>query len=187
MTFFNPILPDPSERSRAVRLYHYVGPRQIAERVVGTTGVAVGSPADVLAWIAATVQEIRDGCVIATFVVDAAGVLRIADRRSEHVACAGGGPVRSAGEITFGVGESVEVVAVSNQSTGFCPEPESWPAVAAALALAGLVTPEGFAMECTFRRCVGCCSLTLVKDDVFECGACGADLPEAYNCQTELS
>ena len=35
-----------------------------------------------------------------TFVIGVDGVLRVADRRSEHVACAGGGDVLSAGELT---------------------------------------------------------------------------------------
>jgi hypothetical protein len=43
-------------------------------------------------------------------VIDAKGNLLLAERCSEHVACAGGGPVLSAGEIFFRVsGESVKV------------------------------------------------------------------------------
>ena len=38
---------------------------------------------------------------IATFVVNQDGTLMLADRSSEHVACAGGAPVCSAGEMTF--------------------------------------------------------------------------------------
>jgi hypothetical protein len=169
-----------------MRLYRYVGPRDIAERLRNApTGAAVASPRDVLAWVRATDQQPdAAGCVIATFVVDAAAVLRLADRRSEHVACAGGGPVRSAGEITLALaGAAVEVVAVSNQSTGFCPEPESWPEVEGALRGAGLAPPEGFSPACVFRRCVRCGSISLVKDEVFECGVCEAELPGAYNCQ----
>jgi hypothetical protein len=71
-----------------------------------------------------------NGRVIATFVIDASGTLKVADRRSEHVLCAGGVPVRSAGEVTFAIqADRVAVVAVSNQSTGYCPEPESWNAL----------------------------------------------------------
>src|SRR4051812_11691602 len=124
-----------------MRLYHYVGPREIAQRVRNAPpGALVASASDVLAWARLTQQQPdAAGCVIATFVVDATGALRVADRRSEHVACAGGGPVQSAGEITLALsGTLVSVVAVSNQSTGFCPEPESWPAVRAALEAAGL-------------------------------------------------
>jgi hypothetical protein len=128
-------------------------------------------------------QKLAAGSVIATFVVDAAGVLWVADRRSEHVACAGRQAVRSAGEITFDIGRALEVVAVSNQSTGYCPEPESWPAVAAALVAAGLEAPAWFTLACVFRRCVECSRLTLVKGMVFECGVCGSELPTAYNCQ----
>lgn len=168
-----------------MQLYRYVGPKRIADRVRSEpAGVPIRSPADVLAWVRDTAQGLSGGCVIATFVVDAAGILLVADRRSEHVACAGRQPVRSAGEITFAVGRAVEVAGVSNQSTGYCPEPESWPAVAAALTAAGLESPAGFSLACEFRRCVGCGSLTLVKYGVFECGVCGAELPVEYNCQT---
>lgn len=167
-----------------MKVYRYVGPKRIADRVLpGSAGVPIRSPEDVRNWVQASAQELTAGCVIATFVVDAAGVLRVADRRSEHVACAGGGPVRSAGEITFAVGRAIEVGAVSNQSTGYCPEPASWPAVAEAMAAAGLKPPAGFALVCDFRRCTACGGLTLVKGGVFECGTCGAELPAAYNCQ----
>lgn len=167
-----------------MRLYRYVGPKRITERVgLEPTGVPIRSPEDVRDWVRDAAQELIGGCVIATFVVDAAGILLVADRRSEHVACAGGQPVRSAGEITFAVGRTVEVVGVSNQSTGYCPEPESWLAVAEALSGVGLLAPDGFALACEFRRCIGCDGLTLVKSGVFECGTCGAELPTAYNVQ----
>src|SRR6186997_241585 len=114
------------------RLYHYVGPADIKARVAGRpAGTRITSAADLLAWVRGTGQRPGpDGLVAATFVIDANGDLLVADRRSEHVACAGGGPVLSAGETFFGVeGDRREVAEVSNQSTGFCPEPESWPAV----------------------------------------------------------
>jgi hypothetical protein len=171
-----------------MRLYRYVGPRQIAERVrADPHGAPITSPGDVVAWAQATGQEPdAEGCLIATFVVDAAGVLRIADRRSEHVACASGSPVQSAGEMTFVLeGGQAVVAAVSNQSTGYCPEPESWPAVEAALRRAGLEAPAGFAFEYVFRRCVGCGGICLVKADVFTCAVCGTELPAGYNCQAE--
>ena len=57
-----------------------------------------------------------------TFVVDLEGVLRLAPRRSEHVACAGGRPVLSAGEVSFERGpDGWEVTSATNQSTGYCP------------------------------------------------------------------
>jgi hypothetical protein len=169
-------------------LYPFVGPRRIADRASpATAGVPVESPRDVLRWIEATGQGHDDeGGVVATFVIDEAGRLRIADRRSEHVACAGGGPVLSAGEIDFVVeGDSVRVAWVSNQSTGYCPEPESWPSVAAALARARLPAPDGFDPAYLFRRCPQCGATNLVKDRVFVCAICDADLPAAWNIRAE--
>lgn len=166
-----------------MRLYRFVGPKSIADSVrPDSAGAAVRSPEDVRDWAHKTSQELSDGCVIATFVIDASGVLRIADRRSEHFACAAGQPVQSAGEMTFFIGRSIEVTEVSNQSTGYCPEPESWPAVVTALEVAGLNAPSGYSPACVFRRCA-CGNLTLIKDGVFACGVCGARLPEAYNVQ----
>jgi hypothetical protein len=168
-----------------MRLYRYVGPKRIAERVdPAALGVPIRSPQDVLRWAKEAGQKAgADGLVIATFVIDEAGLLRVADRRSEHVACAGGRPVRSAGEITFVLEKGTAgVAAVSNQSTGFCPEPESWPAVAAALRQAGLSAPNGFSPACVFRRCLKCGSISVVKDAVFECAVCGSPLPEGWNC-----
>lgn len=120
--------------------------------------------------------------VIATFVVDEDGNLRLADRHSEHFACAGGRPVLSAGEITFRVRPGrISVEAVSNQSTGYCPEADSWPTVEHALITIGLDPPPGFYQEFVFRRCVGCGQINVVKDGVLECAVCGAGLPLTWN------
>jgi hypothetical protein len=169
-----------------MRLYCYVGPKAIADRAKpeALLGATIRTPDDVRAWARTTGQHLLSGCVIATFIVDEDGVLRIADRRSEHVACAGGRPVRSAGEMTFALGHSVDVVEVSNQSTGYCPEPESWTAVAAVLKSAGLSAPSGFSLDCHFRRCL-CGNVTLIKDGIFKCGICGKPLPAGYNVQDE--
>lgn len=171
-----------------MREYRYIGPHEIADRVRGSgRSTPIRSAADVLRWADESGQDRdADGCVTATFVIDRAGTLLVADRRSEHVACAGGQPVLSAGEMTFDLtGPADRVAGVSNQSTGYCPEPETWPAVAAALAAAGLEPPAGFAPACIFRRCVGCGMRNLVKDGVFVCGVCGRDLPAVYNCQAD--
>src|SRR5262249_60577502 len=62
--------------------------------------------------------------------------------RSAHLRGWPGGPVLSAGELFFLTASGrVEVIEASNQSTGYCPEPESWPAVAAALDRAGIAHP----------------------------------------------
>lgn len=168
--------------------YRYVGPNKIAERAPPSpAGVRVESPEDVRRWIRQTEQELNaGGSVTATFVIDESGFLRIADRRSEHVACAGGRPVRSAGEMTFAVRPSgISVAWVTNQSTGYCPEPDSWPAVQAALARAGIAALEGFSQEFLFRRCPSCGSINIIKDGIFECGVCSTSLPEGWNLDSE--
>lgn len=54
---------------------------------------------DVRAWCEAD----RSQWITVTFAVDTDERLWIADRRSEHVACANGGDVLAAGELTFAV------------------------------------------------------------------------------------
>ncbi|MDQ0792551.1 hypothetical protein QFZ58_006748 [Streptomyces sp. B1I3] len=110
------------------------------------------------------------------------GVLRLAPRRSEHVACAGGDMVLSAGEIGF-VREADRwtVDEVSNQSTGYCPDVTSWSAVARALDRVELGRPSGFTHEVVFRRCPDCQEHNIVREDDFVCVFCGSDLPERWN------
>src|SRR5262249_34892206 len=97
-------------------------------------------------------------------------------------ACAGGGLVLSAGEMFLvPAAEGLRVEEVSNQSTGYCPEPESWPAGAAALDRIGITHPGRFTQEIVFRRCPACGERSIVKDRWFVCGVCGADLPAAWN------
>jgi hypothetical protein len=166
------------------RLYHYVGPAAVQERAASApAGVPVLSARCVAEWVRLTAQRPdRRGLIAATFVVDERGLLRVADRHSEHVACAAGGPVLSAGEMFFRLSAAgVEVVEVTNQSTGFCPEPESWAAVGAALERLGVPHPGRFTQEVVFRRCPACGERNVVKDGWFVCGVCGADLPAIWN------
>jgi len=166
------------------RLYRYVGPEAIRQRAAGSpSGLRVGSVAELVAWLRAPGQRPgRDGLIAVTFTLDACGRLHIADRCSEHVACAAGGPVLSAGELFLRLTEmGVEVVEASNQSTGFCPESESWPALAAALDGLGIAHPGQFTQEVVFRRCPGCGQRNIVKEGWFVCGVCGADLPASWN------
>jgi hypothetical protein len=124
----------------------------------------------------------RQGVVVVTFVVDEQGELRVADRGSEHIACSGGGRVLSAGEMFFARTDgSWRVEEVSNQSTGFCPEPESWPAVASALDRAGIAHPGRFTHAVAFRRCPACGERNIVKDDAPVCELCGGELPGGWN------
>lgn len=167
-----------------VKLYRYVGPEAIRRRTGGApSGWAVESVKDLLSWAISTGQEPnQEGAVAVTFVVDEQGCLLVADRSSEHVACAGGRPVQSAGELFLLLTSSgAEVVDVTNQSTGFCPEPESWPAVANALDRMGIGHPGRFTSEIVFRQCPGCGQQNIVKDGGFVCGVCGAELPRAWN------
>lgn len=161
-------------------IYQYVGPDAIRQRAASASpGMPIASIRDLKHWLQAAGREAdQHGVLAATFVVDQCGVLRLAARGSEHVACAGGGPVLSAGEMFFA---GLEVVEVSNQSTGYCPEPESWPALAAALDRLGLPHLGRFSLELIFRRCPACGQRNIVKDGWFVCDVCGAGLPAAWN------
>ena len=166
------------------RSYKYIGPDEL--RGSSSERHSITQPSDVLDWIAHTRQTLEHGSVTATFIVDTGGRLWVADRRSEHVACAAGQPVLSAGEMTFEVeSRSVSVAAVSNQSLGYCPEPTSWPAVAAALENCGLPAPKFFTSAFTLRRCEVCGTKNVVKDGVFECGVCGSALPDVWNFERD--
>ncbi|MGX1268193.1 hypothetical protein [Streptomyces phaeoluteigriseus] len=160
------------------RRYGYVGPPELRQAVVpGTEGQVIRRAADLDAWLAG-----QDGEETFTFVVGTDGLLRLAPRRSEHVACAGGDDVLGAGEITLRrSGGRRRADEVSNQSTGYCPDPDSWPAVAAALDRAGLARPDGFTHALVFRRCERCRENNVVREGVFVCVFCDADLPAAWN------
>jgi hypothetical protein len=165
----------------APRQYQYVGPADIRDAALASSpaGAPIRSVNNLSAWIASRSPDAEpDGSLIATFTVDVAGILLLAPRRSEHVACAGGGPVLSAGEITFSEGDVSEI---TNQSTGFCPEPESWPTVAAALDAISVDRPDDFTTRVVFRLCPACNERNIVKDGWFVCDLCGADLPEDWN------
>jgi len=67
------------------------------------------------------------------------------------------------------------------QETRYCPEPESWPAVAAALDKAGIPHPNGFTCAFLFRLCENCGQTNIVKEGDFTCAACGAELKQEWN------
>jgi hypothetical protein len=154
------------------RHYAYVGPAEIREAVrEHPIGALVTSVADLVA-------QAADGSIL-TYVITIDGQLRVADRRSEHIACAGGEPVLAAGEL--GVDDRGVVVTASNQSTGYCPEPNCWSALAAALERANIEHPGRFTQAFEFRRCEACGERNLVKDRWFVCSLCDAELPAIWN------
>jgi hypothetical protein len=161
------------------RRYAYVGPESVRQSSSSLpTGIPIRSVDDLTAWIASCMsnEDFADH-IIVTFVIDCDGELLLAPRRSEHVACAAGGPVLSAGEMTFS--PECDIVEVSNHSTGFCPEPESWKYVAAALDRLSLSHPGAFTRPVVFRLCPECHERNIVKDDWFVCDLCGSDLPKS--------
>ena len=163
-------MPDPG--------YAYIGPTDLFTTT--STGDPIHSPPDATTWLGARpADELSEPF---TFVVDLTGVLRLAPRRSEHVACAGGARVLAAGEIGFErVGGGWVVDEVSNQSTGYCPDVTSWTAVATALRRAGLAHPPGFTHEVVFRRCPGCREVGIVREGDYVCVFCGSGLPTEWN------
>jgi hypothetical protein len=166
------------------RTYRYVGPAQIAKLAQSNSPrVPLRSSSELQQWRTTLPRPGRDEMITMTFVVLDDG-LWIADRQSEHVACARGADVLSAGELTLGVNrrdEGVEVVAATNQSTGYCPEPESWGALAMALDGAGISHPGDFTTRMIFRRCPQCSATNIVKDEWFQCAVCKAALPAEWN------
>ncbi|WP_443041023.1 hypothetical protein [Streptomyces sp. B21-102] len=166
------------------RRYSYVGPPELRRAVVdGCGGRVVRSAADLDGGTGRDGgSAAEDGGEPFTYVVGLDGLLRLAPRRSEHVACAEGQDVLGAGEISFRrTPGGPQVHEVSNQSTGYCPDPDSWPAVAAALDRAGIARPDGFTHALVFRRCEECGEHNVVREGVFVCVFCDEDLPSAWN------
>ena len=165
-----------------MRLYRYVGPPEILDRVAHRPlGRRVTSSEDLLRWLGdAGPCPDAEGLYCATFVVDAQRQLRVEDYGYEHVACAGGSAY-AAGVAWFDVEDGVRVARITNQSTGFCPDPSCWGAVAEALDAAGIAHPGRFEPAFDFRRCEGCGETNLIKDDWFVCVFCERSLPAEWN------
>ncbi|NJK32255.1 MAG: hypothetical protein HC927_07515 [Deltaproteobacteria bacterium] len=156
------------------RVYHYVGPPEIREQSRELEpGVEIRDSPSFVAFVGSQSESIF------TFTIDERERLRLAPRRSEHVACAGGLSVLAAGEL--GVSESLTITHLTNQSTGYCPEPESWAAVRRSLERIGLAAPSHWTREYIFRRCPACGERNLVKDGWFVCDLCDAELPGQWN------
>jgi hypothetical protein len=159
-----------------MRRYRYVGPAELRGLAATPDAVAVDSPGQLADWLAEHDDEPF------TFVVALDGGLRLAPRRSEHVALAGGQDVLGAGEMTFARdGSGWRVAEVTNQSTGYCPDPDCWPAVCRALDRLGIVHPGDFTEHVIFRRCPACGERNVVRDGDFTCVLCDNPLPVRWN------
>lgn len=166
------------------RIYPYIGTSEIQDTLITNSHrLHVQSSDDVIRWIMQTKQPREaDGSVITTFIIDTACQLWINDRHSVHVHCAAGQSVLSAGEMTFAISnDTVEIVAITNQSTGYCPEPESWWAVDRALRVMDIPYPPNFTTSFIFRLCEACGTKNIVKDSWFECGVCQQPLSDTWN------
>lgn len=165
------------------RKYRYVGAAEIIyELDLSQTGYVIHHQQDLQTWTVQAEQTWQNGCIIATFVINLQGELLLADRHSEHVMCAGGKEVLSAGEITLCKSQKeIFISEITNQSTGYCPEPSSWQSVLVALEKIAIGHPTGFTEAYEFRYCVDCHNIQLIKDELFECVACGAGLDIRWN------
>lgn len=163
------------------RYYRYIGPAEIRAQVrPGSRGRPIASLGDLDDWLKEQAEDEREEPF--TFVIDVNEMLLLAPQRSEHIACAGGDPVLSAGEITFIRDQGQwSVHEVSNQSTGYCPDTTSWTAVKAALDRVDLEHPHAFTHPIVFRRCPRCHQCNIVKDDHFVCAICETPLPDTWN------
>ncbi len=164
------------------RRYEYVGPAEIREQArEQPRGAAIRDLDALREWLHARGQGRVDGLTV-TYVIDLDGVLRLADRHSEHIACSRGQAVLAAGELSLrSSGRAFAVEEVSNLSTGFCPEPSCWLAVAAALDRVGLAHPGRFTRAFDFRRCTACGQRNVIKDQWFVCDVCDAPLSDHWN------
>lgn len=141
-----------------MRSYRYIGPPDLIPKGAFPPRTLVDSRNTLKNWITDHADEIDiEDNIAATFIVDINYLLWIADRSSEHVECARESDVLSAGEIfsTYLNGEPA-IDHITNQSTGYCPEPESYPAIKRALYTTDISYPASYEPEFIFRLCTKC-------------------------------
>lgn len=165
------------------RVYAYVGAADLNDpELFQTERTQIATPMDVLALVRQGQPHKETVSITFTFIVDTHGQLWVAERPSKHVSCARGGDVLSAGGMAFDVEDGQAIVGgVTNHSTGYCPEPDSWLSVQAALDRANLSHPGRFTREFIFRLCENCGQRNVVKEDDYTCAACGGELPAQWN------
>ena len=169
-----------------MKRYQYLGTQQPDQQLMQPSNrLRLVSARSILDWIKLYKPPRNpDKTVTLTFIVDLEGAMWINDRHSEHVFCANGGDVLSAGEITFEINEheyTAQIEATTNQSTGYCPQPESYEAVKSAIEATGIEHPPSFTTEFVFRLCNHCNTINILKDDWFYCGVCDRELDEFWN------
>ena len=163
-----------------LRRYRYVGPAELRRETPAAGAIIVVSRDALDRWLAERARAELDEPF--TFVVALDGRLRLAPRRSEHVALAAGRDVLAAGEIVFSPGAGARrVLEVTNQSTGYCPDPDCWTAVGEALDGLGLNHPGDFTVKVVFRRCLSCAARNIVREGDFTCALCESALPTEWN------
>ena len=165
------------------RVYAYVGAADLSDpELFRTERTQIVSEAETSSWLQGGPRQKKKEPSVFTFIVDTRGQLWVAQRHSKHISCARGGDVLSAGGMTFDVEDGQAVVTgVTNHSTGYCPEPDSWPSVQAALDRANLPHPGHFTQEFVFRLCENCGQRNVVKEDDYTCAVCGGELPAQWN------
>jgi len=167
-----------------VKHYQYVGPKHL-EDLADSESLRqhIQTQEDFHKWFKESKQawNAQDELTV-TFIVDVEHQLWIADRHSEHIACARGKPVLSAGEMTFiREKDEIEILRITNQSTGYCPEPASWKHVEQALRSIDFYAPSDFEVSFIFRKCHKCDVINIVKEELFECAVCQRALNAEWN------
>lgn len=166
------------------RVYHYVGNRAwIPREGCFPKRTQITHACDVQRWMREHLHEADiEGCITSTFILDLHAQLYVSHRRTEHVACARCQPVLAAGEITFLEDDAVcSIERVTNQSTGYCPDPSSWKALEPVLRAIGLSFPSYFTPAFDFRRCPKCLQLCMFKENEETCLVCDFPLPLSWN------
>lgn len=161
--------------------YEYIGPKEILEIIEEKyQGRVIETSEEIFDWIIENHSKPKkDDIIICTFIINLENKLVIADRHSEHVQCANGKNVRSAGEIGFQVDNQkrINVFSITNQSTGYCPSAKSWTEVDKALKKISCLTfPNGFEPEFVFSYCPNCKTRQIVREDFYFCPTCEGGL-----------
>ena len=90
------------------------------------------------------------------------------------------------GEIFFSDNScNLEVVEITNQSTGYCPKPDSWKFLAKELDRIPVFDPGKFTTHFLFRRCLVCNQVNIIKNNLFSCAVCNASLSKTWNCDNQ--